>query len=120
MKLALDHHYAPAIAQGLRDLGYDVVAAVECGWQTLDDAELLDTCTAEGRALLTNNVADFAAIARRWTSEHRTHAGLIFTSDRSRPRHHGETGRFVTDLADLLARHDSFTDAVHWLRGPVR
>lgn len=115
MRLTLDHHYAKAIAQGLRDLGYDVVAAVECGWETLDDAELLDACAAEGRALLTNNVADFAVIARRWTGEHRTHAGLIFTSDRSRPRDLEQTGRYVADLAALLADNDSLTDVVHWL-----
>jgi len=115
VKLALDHHYSKRIAEGLRRRGFDVVAAVERGWSDLDDESLLEACPAEERALLTNNVADFAVIARRWASEQRSHHGLIYTSDAARPRTLAATGRFVDDLATLMSAHGSFTARTHWL-----
>ena len=79
MRLALDHHYSGLIAEQLRSRGHDVVSAAERGWQAESDEVLLTLCAGETRALLTNNVADFAALARRWQAECRAHAGLVFT-----------------------------------------
>jgi hypothetical protein len=118
MKLALDHHYSPAIAAELRKRGFDVIAAVERGWETEDDEALLGICDKEWRALVTNNVADFSVIARGWALEGRRHSGLIFTSDASMPRGRQTIGRYVEALEELLLanpRDDAFTDRVQWL-----
>lgn len=64
MRLALDHHYSGRIAVRLRERGHQVVTA-ERRWQALDDESLLDRCADEGRTLVINNVADFAALARQ-------------------------------------------------------
>ena len=63
MRLALDHHYPSSIAPTLRDRGHDAVTALERGWHAEEDEALLEFCAGEGRALLTNNVADFAIIS---------------------------------------------------------
>lgn len=118
MKLALDHHYSPTIAEHLRTRGHDTAAAKERGWKECGDESLLGICTAEGRALVTNNVADFTVIARRWATESRSHAGLIFTSDASMPRHRGTIGRYVNALDRLHRMHterDALRDRIHWL-----
>jgi predicted nuclease of predicted toxin-antitoxin system len=118
VKLALDHHYSTKIASRLRENGHDVVAVVERGWETEADEILLTLCHEEGRALLTNNVRDFAAITRRWAAEGRPHSGLIFTSDSSLPRSRSTIGRYVQMLQQLLEsvpHEDAFVDRVHWL-----
>ena len=118
MKLALDHHYSPTIAQELRAGGHDVVAAIERAWEAIDDEALLEACQGEERALLTNNVADFEIIARRWAPQGRRHHGLIFTSDASMPRGRHTIGHYVTKLDDLLTVHrrlDALIDQIHWL-----
>lgn len=118
MKLALDHHYSPTIAVELRERGHDVGAAIERGWQTETDEALLEICANEQRALLTNNVADFAVIARRWAIEGRSHCGLIFTSDASMPRSRQSIDSYVDTLDKLLVANPGeavFTDRAHWL-----
>jgi hypothetical protein len=118
VKLALDHHYSHQIAAGLREQDHDVVAVVEVGWEAEDDEALLALCSNAGRALLTNNVADFAVISRRWAVEGRSHHGLVFTSDTSLPRTRSTIGRYVELLDDLMQQHpgdDGLVDRVHWL-----
>ena len=118
MKLALDHHYSTAIATRLGERGFDVVAAIEQGWETEDDEALLVLCDKGRRALLTNNVADFTVIARGLALEGRRHSGLIFTSDAGMPRSRQTIGRYVEILEELLRanpRDDPFTDRVQWL-----
>ena len=118
MRLGLDHHYSKLIAETLRDRGHDVVAAIEVGWEDEDDEPLLARCAAEKRVLLTNNVADFAVIARRWQADGRSHHGLWFTSDASLPRSRDMVGRYVELIDDLMRANpeeDSFVDRNHWL-----
>lgn len=118
MKLALDHHYSPLIAEGLRERGHDAVAAIEAGWDAEDDEPLLELCAEGQRTLLTNNVADLAVISRRWQTEGRSHSGLIFTSDASLPRTRGNIGSYVAAVDELMQKHpeaDAFLDRTHWL-----
>ena len=118
MKLVLDHHYSPLTAQGLRSRGRDVITVAEADWETEEDESLLGLCRHDQRALLTNNVADFAVISRRWQTDGRAHCGLIFTSYASLPRNRDNVGRFVGALDTLMqdnSQIDSFIDRIHWL-----
>jgi predicted nuclease of predicted toxin-antitoxin system len=119
VKLALDHHYSARIATSLRDLGHDVITVSERGWEAETDEDVLALCLGEQRALLTNNVADFAVIVRRWELEGRPHAGLVFSSDKSMPRSSDSIGQYVRALDYLLRSlpgDDAFTDQVWWLQ----
>lgn len=118
LRLVLDHHYSPVIAQELRSLGHEVVAVIEQGWEAEDDLSLFHLCSRRGAALLTNNVGDFTMLARTWAAEGRSHSGLIFTSDSSMPRNRSTIGRYIHALDSLLRSNThaaAFDDRVHWL-----
>jgi len=118
VRFPLDYHYSPLIAVGLRDRGHDVTAVSELGWQLEDDEPLLARCSAEGLALVTNNVGDFAVITQRWADEGRVHAGLVFTSDARWPRRRDIICRFADAIDALLSGNAgtmSLAGRIHWL-----
>lgn len=81
MKLLLDEMHAPSIARVLVEDGEDVLAvAAEASLRGSPDADLLDHAATSGRALVTENIADFAKLTELWAAEGRLHAGLIFTN----------------------------------------
>jgi hypothetical protein len=102
--LLLDEMHAPAIAERLRAEGHDVAAvAAEPGLRSVSDEELLSFAAREGFVVVTENVVDFAAIAARWVTEGRTHAGLVFTSPKRFNRAtRAYPGNLVTALHGLL------------------
>ena len=118
MKLLLDEQYSAEIAAQLRSEGYDVASVHELGLAGIADRPLLETAATEDRALVTNNVRDFAPLAVSWAAEGRDHYGLIFTSDRSLPRSRNTIGRFVDVLKRLLDAEpptDALRNQVRWM-----
>ena len=93
----LDEMYPPAAAELLRQRGIDTLAVKEsaelCG---LGDRELLAFAAVDRRVMVTENVADFAVLAR--TEEH---VGIVFCHPRRFPRDADHIVRLVTALADL-------------------
>lgn len=83
MRLLLDEHYDPVIAQELRRRGIDAVAVLrdrpELGGQA--DEVLLRAATAERRVVVTNNVQDFAPLVEDFGVRGETHFGVILTDD---------------------------------------
>ena len=126
MKLLLDEMHAPEVAAQLRARGYDAVAVNERPELIgLADHELLVAATAEGRAVVTENVKDFAALSQRCTAAGDRHAGLVFTHPRRfrrAARNHVRIlsealGQFIDAQASALRGVESF---VWWLEAPDR
>ena len=126
MKLLLDEMYAPGVAALLRDWGHDAVAVKERrDLIGLSDQHLLETATAEGRAVVTEDVYDFAALDRRISTARQRHSGLVLAHPRRFPRTVRNHARVLADaLAALLSEHGSrLNDAdsfVWWLERPDR
>lgn len=118
MRLLLDEHYSPTIAEQLRNRGHDVVAVRERDdLRGLDDRELWKRASAEGRAVMTEDVADFMPLAREAAAAGERHFGVIFTSPRSLPRGTGTIGVYVERLDRFLRDRpadDALTDQVYW------
>lgn len=124
MRLLLDEMHAREVAAQLRERGVDAVAVSErLEWRGLPDPDLLAVATAERRVLVTENVKDFAALARAWSAARRGHAGIVFTHPRRFPRGaRGHVSRLTDALAAFVDREardlgsaDSF---IWWLARP--
>ncbi|HYN63842.1 MAG TPA: DUF5615 family PIN-like protein [Candidatus Limnocylindrales bacterium] len=119
MKLLLDEHFSPKIANLLRRRRHDVIAArAQPALHGLSDAELLAYAISEHRALVTENVVDFADLHRAAVTTGRRHYGLIFTSPRQFPRTTRAIGRLVRALDVLLDAHrtdDALESQTWWL-----
>ena len=122
MKLLLDEHYSPTIAEELRKAGHDVASVQERDdLRGLDDRELWGRASAERRALMTENVADFMPLVREAAAQGDRHLGVVFTSPASMPRGVGTIGLYVDVLDAFLREHpgeDALLDQVAWL-GPA-
>lgn len=104
MKLLLDVHHSPMVATRLCDLGHDVMAASDDGLlRLLPDDDLLAAATDARRAVVTENVRDFDALARRWDRPH-AHAGILLTTPTRFPRSMSTyPGSLIAALAAFLA-----------------
>jgi predicted nuclease of predicted toxin-antitoxin system len=124
VRLLLDEHYSPEIAQQLRTRGHDVVAVAErADLVGLSDDELLRRMAQEQRAILTNNVKDFVPLSSRAALERNDHFGLLLTSDKSMPRRNDAIGRLLDALDAFLQSHqaeDSCRNQVQWLTSSPR
>ena len=52
------------------------------GLRGVSDADLFNYAAASGRAVVTENVADFSVLASRWATQKKAHTGLIYTNPR--------------------------------------
>ncbi|MDQ3378767.1 MAG: DUF5615 family PIN-like protein [Actinomycetota bacterium] len=115
----LDEMYSPQIASQLRSRDHDVVSVTERPELVgRSDEELFSAMTAEDRAIVMNNAADFVPLSQRAAAEGMGHAGLLLTSDRSLPRTKAGIGRYVAVLDELLASHsadDGLRNQMRWL-----
>jgi hypothetical protein len=102
--LLLDEMLSGEIAAQLRAKGHDVLAVVEDpGLVGMPDEELLVHATSLGRCLVPANVRDFAAISASWSSQGRSHRGIVYLVNRVFPSDRSFLGAVTTALDALLS-----------------
>lgn len=118
MRLLLDEHYSPRIAQQLRRRGHDVVSVSErTELIGVSDSDLLRLAAAERRSIVTENVADFIELTRHFAAREEDHYGIVFVSSRF-PRSRTTIGVFVRQLGRFLRvrrADDALLNQIHWL-----
>jgi hypothetical protein len=79
MRFLLDAYVSgPSVGGPLRENGHDVRALdQERELEGLDDEDVLELASEDGRILVTHNVADFPEVLRDWAGGGRSHAGVI-------------------------------------------
>jgi hypothetical protein len=94
-RLYADEDFPFPVVERLRDLGHDVVTALEAGQanQAIKDADQLAFATTLGRAILTRNRRHYISLHRR--SAH--HAGIVSVTDD--PDFDGQAHRIDAALA---------------------
>jgi len=79
IKLFTDEMVFPELTHRLASQGYDIVCCRDRGRSNkrLPDSAQIHYATREGRAILTYNATEFAAIHRGWIASGNHHAGII-------------------------------------------
>ena len=88
MRAVVDEQLSPQIAGLLRKAGYDVDAVADRDALVVrSDRVVSEVACREGRAVVTNNIKDFRALAAEFLAQGRVHSGLVLLpSARTRTR----------------------------------
>jgi predicted nuclease of predicted toxin-antitoxin system len=104
----VDEMFPPAAAVLLREkYGHDAVHEAEAGLQGSDDAQVAAAARAEGRAVVTENVADFAA---------ERDVILLFVLKRNLPRAGAQAAALAAVLDRWAHEHPEPYVGPHWPR----
>jgi len=109
LKLLVDEHYPPSVAEQLRERGHDAVAVQEeADLRGMLDPDLFAEAQRRNCALLTENTPDYVVLDAEYRGRQLAHWGLVFTSNRTFPRGKASTvGAWVKALDELLRKADS-------------
>ena len=107
----LDADVPRALANALRQLGYDALAASgDPTLGSLSDADLLAEATRQDRVVVTFNVVDFVALTRELARTDRAHAGVILIHSRTFRR--SDVGGIARHLDALVRSRRDLRNAV--------
>jgi len=118
MLAATDENIPVQVAARLAARGHDVLTTRDLNLLGASDVDLLASAREERRVLVTNDVTDFIAIARRWMARGDSHAGLILVPTAALPGQGAALKACVDRLSALLDEHphqDDWVDQVRWL-----
>jgi hypothetical protein len=112
--LLLDADVPPALADTLRKLRDDVLAAAgDPVLGSLSDSDLLAEATRQGRVVVTFNVVDFVALTQELARADRAHAGVILIHSRTFKR--SDVGGIARHLDALVRSRRDLRNAVVYL-----
>jgi Domain of unknown function (DUF5615) len=124
VRLLLDEHYPPEIAEQLRGRGHDVIAVKERPHLIgRSDRVQFAGSRDERRAIVTEDVGDYRPLLASAVRRGERTFGLLCVNPRRFPRRRGEVGRLIAALDAFLAanpRDEDLMDAggEAWLREP--
>jgi Domain of unknown function (DUF5615) len=125
VKVLLDEMWTPTIAVELRNRDLDVVAISEQlyadRYAGIPDDEVFARAQDDGRAIVSDNVADYERARRDWESRGQAHHGVIYALNPPFNRHRGDAviGQMVKALSRFLSSPDASGEPlnlVHYLR----
>lgn len=117
MKLLLDEMYSPRVAEALRAACLDASTVVELGLAGGADTEVLAAAIAQGRTLLTENVADFTRISAEHLLAGRHHPGVLIALSSRFSRRAAGIGPLVAAILEIA--EEQLTDCLIYLRAPT-
>jgi predicted nuclease of predicted toxin-antitoxin system len=112
IRLYLDEDISHDLAVALRREGYDVIGAIGAGNIGLSDEEQLEFASAQGRAILTFNIGDFARRFTEWQLQEKEHYGIIVSQQFSK-QEFGELLRRILRLLDTFAADEVYNNFLY-------
>jgi len=121
VKLLLDEHISPAVAEGLRRRNRRLVVVCMPDWEKgeflgQEDSVCLEEADAQGLTLVTYDRRTIPPLLKVWAEEGREHGSVIFVDDKTiSPADTGSLVRALSELARTTARWE-WSDRVCFLR----
>jgi len=121
LKLLLDEHISPDVAEGLRRRNRALVIHWMAGWEDggffgKDDSACLLEASEQGLTLVTYDRRTIPPLLKIWAEEGRRHGGVIFVDEKTiSPADIGGLVRALIKLSKETAKWD-WTDRVYFLR----
>jgi predicted nuclease of predicted toxin-antitoxin system len=116
LKLLLDEMYSATLAEALRAVDLDVSTVVELGLGGSSDPEVFAAAVADGYALLTENVADFAHISAEHLTAGKHHPGVLIALSSRFSRRLGGVGALIAAICSV--RNEVLEDRILYLQAP--
>lgn len=121
LKLLLDEHISPEVAEGLRRRNRKLVVRYIAEWEGgdflgRDDSACLQHAAKQGLTLVTYDRRTIPPLLKAWAEEERAHAGVVFVDEKTiSPADIGGLVRALTQLAQEAGRWD-WTNRIYFLR----
>jgi hypothetical protein len=116
LKLLLDEMYPPALAAELRAAGIDAVTIIEVGMTGTPDPDVFAHGVGNNRGVVTENVADFVAIAAQHSTTGAHHPGLLIALSNRFSRRASGHHRIIAAIQ--AHRTGDLTDRIVYLEAP--
>lgn len=104
MRLLLDAHLSPAVAEALRRGGFDAVAIrdwLDGNYRSAADDQLLEMALSDERVLVTYDLQTIPPLLKEWAETGQRHGGVVLIDERTvRPN---DFGGLVRALQALMA-----------------
>ena len=121
VKLLLDEHISPAVADGLRRRNPSLTVVCMAAWEQGEflgqqDSLCLQQAAVQGLTLVTYDRRTIPSLLKVWAEEERKHGGVIFIDEKTiSPADTGSLVRALSELAKTTTRWD-WSDRVCFLR----
>lgn len=116
MRLLLDEMYSTALADALRDAGVDAVTVADLRLTGAPDPQIFLAAHADGRAVLTENVADFTRLAAERAMSGERYCGLLVALSARFSRRPAGLNQLAATVAAVAA--ENLDDRVAYLKPP--
>lgn len=110
--------YSPALAAMLTAAGFEAVTIIELGMAGTPDPGVFAYAMRDNRAVVTENVSDFVAIAAQHSTTGAHHPGLLIALSNRFSRRPAGYGRLVA--AVTAHQNEDLTDRVIYLEAAAR
>lgn len=112
LKLLLDEHISPSVADGLRRRNRSLVVRFMTEWENggflgQDDSACLQQAAAQGLTLVTYDRRTVPLLLKTWAEEEHDHSGVIFIDEKTiSPADIGGQVRALSNLVKEAGRWD--------------